>query len=173
MNIVIDHDKWLQAISEEDAPPVGLLTASPVVLNPTTAPVIAQARGPVETVKALVLTFRVVPGASEDELASVTSHLLCRLSWREEELGGDGLEFDQNGSVFGPEGAVLRLFPVKREGAAERVARLVDELNSEGRRVTGQTSQGADGGIGAKIARNLKSSLPESAMRHFEMAAVA
>ena len=58
-------------------------------------------------------------------------------------------------------------------GAAARVAQLVDELNSEGRRVTGRVQQGAAGGIGAKIARNLKSSLPESAMRHFEMAAVA
>jgi hypothetical protein len=168
MTVTIDQTKWLQAISEEDAPPVGLLTASPDALSQvnTLSPI------PEEAVKALVLTFRVVRGASEDDLASMTSHLLCRLSWREEELGGEGLEFDMNGSVFGPDRVILRLFPSKREGAAQRVALLVDELNSEGRRVTDRARQGTDGGIGAKIARDLKSSLPASAIKHLELAAV-
>jgi hypothetical protein len=169
MTVHIDADKWLQAISEEDAPPVGLLTASPEVFSPAHAPPPSAA----ETVKALVLSFRVVAGASEDELASMTAHLICRLSWREKELGGEGLDFDEGGSVFGPERVVLRLFPNKREGAAARVAQLVDELNSEGRRVTNRGQQGGDVGIGAKIARNLGATLPETAMKCFEMAAVA
>jgi hypothetical protein len=169
MGLVKDREKWLKFLDEVEEPAVSPLATSPEFMDgPVAAP-----RTPPETVKALVLAFRVVPGASEDELASVTSHLLCRLSWREEELGGEGLDFDVAGSVFGPDRVVLRLFPSKREGAAARVAQLVDELNSERRRVTDRGQQGPDGGIGAKIARNLKSSLPESAMKHFEMAAVA
>lgn len=164
-----DRDEWLKFIDEVEEPNVSPFATSPEFMD---GPV-AASRTPPQTVKALVLTFRVIPGASEDELASMTSHFLCRLSWREEELGGEGLDFDVNGSVFGAERVVLRLFPSKREGAAERVAQLVDELNSEGRRVAGQSGQGADGGIGAKIVRNLKSTLPESAMKHLEMAAVA
>jgi hypothetical protein len=170
MNVTIDQDKWLQAVAQEDALPVGLLTASPEVIDPMTA---APVRAPTEVAKALELTFRVVPGASEDELASVTAHLMCRLSWREEELGGEGLEFDVDGSVFGPDRAVLRLVPSKREGAARRVAQLVDELNTESRRVADRTRQDAAGGIGSKIERNLKAPLPESALKQLEMAAVA
>lgn len=161
MTVTIDHDKWLAAIANE---PDGPCTAVPPEY-------LADRRVGEQAV--LVLTFRTISGASEDERASVTAHLLCRLSWREEELGGGGLEFDLNGSVFGPDRVVLRLFPSKREGAAERVAQLADELNSEGRRVSDRIRHETDGGIGDKIVRDLKSPLPESAMKHLETAAVA
>lgn len=170
---VIDHDKWLRAMTEDDVPPVGLLTASPDLLDKKVAAPHSSTFPPAEKVPALVLTFRVVPGASEDELASMTAHLLCRLSQREEELGGEGLQFDLNGSEFNSERAVLRLVPTRREGAAERVARLTGELNAEGRRVMDRAQQGDDTGIGAKIERNLKAPLPESALKQLEMAAVA
>jgi hypothetical protein len=166
MGLVKDREKWLKFLEEVDEPAVSPLASSPEFFH-------GEAVAPVEKTTALVLTFRAVPRASDDELASMTSHLLCRLNWREEELGGEGLEFDVNGSVFGPDRVVLRLFPSKREGAAQRVAALVDELNSEGRRVADRERPGADDGIGAKIARNLKSALPEIAMKHFETAAVA
>ncbi len=158
----IDQDRWLEAVAGEDAPPVGLLTAPPTLM-----------RVPTVVLPALALTFRVVPGASEDELASMTAHLLHRLSQREEELGGEGLEFDLSGSEFNSERAVLRLVPIRREGAADRVAQLTGELNAAGRRVMDHSRKGTDTGIGAKIERNLKGSLPESALKQLEMAAVA
>jgi hypothetical protein len=162
MNVTIDREKWLAAIANEPDGPCTAVSPEYLAFGRTG-----------ERVAALELTFRRVPGATDDELAVRTSLLLRGLSQREAELGGDGLDLDVSGSTFGPVRVILRVFPTKREGAAERVARLVWELNSEGKRVAERAEQDNDGGIGAKIARNLKSPLSESAMKHLEMAAVA
>lgn len=162
MNVTIDRDKWLQAIANE---PDGPCTA--------VSPEYLADRRAGDQVTALELTFRIVSGATDDELAAHTSLLLRGLSQREAELGGDGLDLDVAGSTFGTDRVVLRVLPTKREGAAGRVARLVEELNSEGKRVAERTGEDSGGGLGAKIIRNLKCPLPESAMKQLEMAAVA
>jgi len=162
MSVTTDYEKMFQSIADE---PEGCCTAVP--------PEYLAGRRAGEQATALELTFRVVPGATDDELAAHTSLLLHGLNQREAALGGDGLDLDVAGSTFGPDRVVLRVFPTKREGAAERVARLVEELNSEGKRVADSADQDGGGGLGAKIMRNLKSPLPESAMKQLEMAAVA
>lgn len=163
-----DREEWLKFIGEVEEPAVSPLATSPEFFHGGITPVAAsQGRS-----AALVLTFRIMTGASDDELAAKTSLLLRCLSEREEELGGDGLDLDTAGSSFGPDRVVLRVCPSKREGAAERISLLAAELNSEGQRLSGQVERENDG-VGAKILRNFKATLPESAIRQLEMAAVA
>lgn len=157
MNVTIDRDKWLAAIANESDSPCTAVSPEYFADRQTGE----QA--------ALELTFRIVPGATDDELAAHTSLLLRGLSQREAELGGDGLELDVDGSVFGPDRIVLRLILTKTDGATRRVAVLVDEMHAAGKRASGDEKEG----LGAKINRNFKAMLPESAMKHFEMAAVA
>lgn len=163
MNVVIDQDKWLKAITGEELLPVGLMTAAPEFLGERLTP------DPVAKQAALELTFRIVPEATEDELAVRTSLLLRGLSQREIELGGEGLELDVDGSVFAPDRIVLRLIPSKADGATRRVAVLVDEMHAAGKRAAGDEKES----LAAKINRNFKTTLPESALKQLEAAAVA
>lgn len=168
MGLVKDREKWLKFLDEVEEPAVSPLATSPEFLGEggtgaTASPTGEQA--------ALVLTFRIVRDTSDDELAAKTSLLLRCLSQKEQALGGDGLDFDVAGSTFGPDRVVLRLFPHKREGAAERMAFLAAEMNSEGRRVSDRAGEENDD-LGARIHRDFKAPLPESVLR-LEMAAVA
>ena len=173
MGLVKDREKWLKFLDEVEEPGVSPLATSPEFQDGGLLGVSDLVSPPGEQASALILTFRIVPGATDDELAAKTSLLLRCLSQKEQTLGGDGLDLDVAGSTFGHDRVVLRVFPTKREGAAERVARLVEELNSEGKRVAERTGQDSGGSLGAKIVRNLQSPLPESALRQLEMAAVA
>jgi hypothetical protein len=171
MGLVKDRDKWLEFIDEGEEPAVTPLAVSPELLYGGRFSAANPATRPQEKRAALVLTFRPVTGASEEVAADLLALLIRNLSYREGELGGDGLNFDAQGSTFAPARCVLQLVPRKAEGAAQRVARLVEELNAENQR-DGERSEEEHGGIGARIVKNLKSTLPVSPLR-LELAAVA
>jgi hypothetical protein len=173
MGLIKDREKWLQFLDDVEEPAVSPLATSPEFMDGGSLGLTDPTYPSGEQAAALILTFRIVRGASDDELAAKTSLLLRCLSQKEQALGGDGLDFDVAGSTFGPDRVVLRLFPSKREGAGQRVALLAAEMNSEGRRVSDRAGEENDDSIAARIQRDFKSPFPESAMRQLEMAVVA
>ena len=162
MTVTTDFDKMAQAIANEPDGPCTAVT-----------PEYLASRRADHQVAALELTFRILPGATDDDLAARTSLLLRGLSQREAELGGEGLELDMHGSVFGPARLFLRLFPSKHAGATQRVAALVDELNAQGEQANERAGGNTPESLGVKINRNFKAAIPETAMKQLEAAVVA
>ncbi len=82
----------------------------------------------------------------------------------ERTLGGDGVVFDEAGSIDEPTRLKLRLVVRKPFGAADRIGKILGTIDSLLDRV--RTDSGAD--IRAKITSELDSPIPNEVIRHLE-----
>lgn len=140
--------------------------------EPTAVITDAVASVPVTKTTALVLTFRVVPELTVDALVGMTSLLIRRVIDREVELGGEGMTLFPTEVNPGSKQVQVRLIPTKRDGATERVATLLAELNAGSRSAKDHKDADRDD-LASRISRNSTAALPETALRQLELAAVA
>jgi hypothetical protein len=144
--------------------------------EPTDVPTAVIADGvasvPVTKTSALVLTFRVVPEQTVDALVGMTSLLIRRVIDREVELGGEGMALFPTEVNPGSRQVQVRLIPTKRDGATERIAKLLAELNA-GSRSAKDHNDADRGDLASRISRNSTAPLPESALRQLEVVALA
>ena len=104
----------------------------------------------------LRITIRRHPESDDGELPKAAAGAIRAVSRFEEDLGGDGLDYDPAGTVEEPDRVVLRLVPRRDDWeAADRLAAVADEVNRASREA-GQPAVD----LPTRIARELRSKLP-------------
>jgi hypothetical protein len=109
----------------------------------------------------LLVTIARHPESDPEQLPKLAAEMILAASRLEKEYGGDGLEYDPQGSVEEPGRLILRLVSRSSDwDSADRLAAVAEELN----RLTEQAKNGESvrqaADIRAKIDRELRPHLP-------------
>lgn len=119
----------------------------------------------------LRITIRLHPESENGELPKLAAEVIREASRLEESYGGDGLEYDEAGSVEEPGRLVLRLVPRLDDWeAADRLAAVSEELNRAARRAEEREEDRFAAGIRARIERQLQPHLPPGVVERIEVA---
>ena len=121
----------------------------------------------------LRITIKRHPESDVTKLPLIAARVIGEVSKLEQSLGGDGLRYDQSGSVEEPGKLVLRLVPeLLDEFTEDRLAKVADELNELVQRVRSNLVREQDGDIRELIDRELNPERSE-AMLDLEGATMA
>jgi hypothetical protein len=138
MNVVIDHDKWLKAIAEEEPLPCGLLAVSPY----------------------LWFSVRRQPEVDEDKLSAMVAVLISYIRDLDRSLGGTGVHFDQSGTVLTAQKLTVQLVVEATGDFLRRIHTIYDKLGELALEVKRDMVKRQDADINAKIAADLGSPVP-------------
>ena len=121
----------------------------------------------------LRITIKRHPESDAAKLPLIAARVIGEVSKLEQSFGGDGLRYDQSGSVEEPGKLVLRLVPeLLDEFTEDRLAKVADELNELVQRVRTNLVREQDGDIRELIDRELNPERSE-AMLDLEGATMA
>lgn len=113
----------------------------------------------------LRITIRRHPESNTAELPLIAALVIAELSRLEQSFGGNGLQYDPDGSTEEPTKVVLRLFPKLIDGgAAGRVAKVAEELTRLMTQAREQAAEQQDADIRLQIARELRPDLSRAMM---------
>lgn len=149
MNVVIDQDKWLQAIAEEEPLPCGLLAVSPY----------------------LWFSVRRHPEVDEDKLSAMVAVLISYIRDLDRSLGGTGVHFDQTGTVLTDQKLTIQLVVNATGDFLRRIYAITDKLTELAMQAKHHLVKSQDADINAKIAAELGSLIPppiREAAEHLE-----
>ena len=138
MNVVIDHDKWLNAIAEEEPLPCGLLAVSPY----------------------LWFSVRRHPEVDEDKLSAMVAVLISYIRDLDRSLGGTGVHFDQTGTVLTAQKLTVQLVVEATGDFFGRIYAITDKLGELATDVKRHLVNRQDADINAKIVADLGSPVP-------------
>jgi hypothetical protein len=149
MNVVIDQDKWLKAIAEEEPLPCGLLAVSPY----------------------LWFSVRRHPEVNEDKLSAMVAVLISYIQDLDRNLGGTGVHFDPTGTVLNEEKLTILLVVNATGDFLGRIYAITDKLSELAKQAKHDLVARQDADINAKIAADLGSPVPppvREAAEHLE-----
>jgi hypothetical protein len=109
----------------------------------------------------LRITFQRQPGADSEELAGVAARLIREADRLERAYGGDGLDYDEAGSVEEADHVTFRLVPIRADWEAEdRLERLADQMRRLIRRGREGAARRETQDILGRVDRKLHPPLP-------------
>jgi hypothetical protein len=139
MNVIIDQEKWLKAISEEDPLPCGLMAVSPY----------------------LWFSVRRHPELDEDKLSAMAAVLISYIQDLDRNLGGTGVHFDPLGTVLTDQKLTIQLVVNATGDFLGRIVAISDKLDELAGQAKHAIVKRQDADLNSKIAAELGSSVPK------------